>query len=522
MEAIKESMIKDVGTLIDRVKGNVCDAKRSDLPHKYQNRSENMVKTSLQIGDVYALQERETGKWFAFQIVQIEKKSTIEWARYVNLDYWSEKMPEERDLKKMSYFRTYWDNKMMCCWSEVGLFPAHAVLVGNMAVRPVEGPLERYGPWPYGYQQKATGKLEIMPKDQANALKHRKYNYFFNDERLNGLQDFSVLDNLPGYIKFNIAKDYPQLIPFMERSWLVDELKWESCPRRELDLSRTHLQELEISGEDVEIIHLPISIEKLTLKGKLSPNLRILSPNDGYSMNLCVELQDDFLPNICLDRLKELCLQPIRDFSLHDIASRFPGLTELWLVGKPGYIHDVAEISKLHKLEKLVIQDLFGFSADDFPRPEVLSELRILWLMSIPAEAGKEIKKWYRGKVNDLEVIKLRSEEWLRENMNNPLRHWDGSEFVPKAKYTKSVALWKETRRRMMEETSHTELDLSAVKQIAIDYAEGFNKLDRRSSFIETEQREDIFNAFEQILDEAGLSEFKEEIIEQLDEKRDW
>ena len=106
--------------------------------------------------------------------------------------------------------------------------------------------------------------------------------------------------------------------------------------------------------------------------------------------------------------------------------------------------------------------------------------------------------------------------------MNNPLRHWDGSEFVPKSKYTKSVALWKEARRRMMEETNHAELNFSAVKRIASDYVEGFNKLNRRSSFIETEEREDIFNTFEQILNETGLSEFKKEIIQLIDEKRSW
>ena len=34
-----------------------------------------MTNTSLQIGDVYTLQERETGKWFTFQIVQIGEKN---------------------------------------------------------------------------------------------------------------------------------------------------------------------------------------------------------------------------------------------------------------------------------------------------------------------------------------------------------------------------------------------------------------------------------------------------------------
>ena len=40
--------------------------------------------------------------------------------------------------------------------------------------------------------------------------------------------------------------------------------------------------------------------------------------------------------------------------------------------------------------------------------------------------------------------------------------------------------------------------------------------------FIESEEREDIFNAFEQILNETGLSDFKEKIMQLIDEKRSW
>ena len=101
-------------------------------------------------------------------------------------------------------------------------------------------------------------------------------------------------------------------------------------------------------------------------------------------------------------------------------------------------------------METLTIDDLFGFSADDFPLPKSFPQLRNLWIESIPAEAGKVIKKLYKGKIQDLLVLKLRSDEWLHENLNNPLRHWDGSEFVPKSKYIKSVALWKDARRRMI------------------------------------------------------------------------
>lgn len=495
-----------------------------------------MTNTSLQIGDVYTLQERETGKWFTFQIVQIGEENAV----YIDLDYWSEVIPEEKDLSKMSYLRLNhhsWNNVTDPCWAPFDFFPSRAKKVGCMAVRPFEE-CRTCGNWPDGSQQKWAEKWEKLPKDQVIAYKeaNTKWNetiivagkevkknlYGVFDETLGAISDFFELDKLPGLGRITTTKDYPQLIPFLERRFLIRELVWDNCQRRELDLSRTHLEEVEISGENIEVILLPSSVSNLTLRGKLSPNLRIHSPNDGYYLSLRVELHDDFLPDVGLGKLTHLRLTGIHDLNLKDIPSRYPGLTWLGLTGAPGYIRNVTDISKLRELETLTMNDLSGFSSDDFPRPESLSELRRLWLESIPADAGKIIKKLFKGKIQDLRVLKLRSDEWLHENLNNPLRHWDGSEFVPKSKYTKSVALWKEARRRMMELTNQAELDLSLVKRIAIDYVEGFNKLDRRSSFIETKEREAIINAFEQILNETGLSELKEEIMQLIDEKRNW
>lgn len=499
-----------------------------------------MTKTSLQAGDVYALQEKETGKWFAFQVVQIGEKLGEEYAVYVDLDYWSDKKPGERDLKKMSYLTLnhhFWDNEIRHYWVPISFFPSNAIRIGEKAIKPLEE-CRAYGDWPDGSQQKWTERWNKLPQDQVSAFKKaltetsetiivagkevKKNLYRLYDDTLSALSDFSELDKLPGLGSINTSEDYPQLFPFLERRYLIRELRWDNCRRKEVDLSRTHLEELEISGEEIESIILPPSMGKVTLKGKLSPNLKIHSPNDGYYMVLRVELQDDFLPDVGLYRLTNLRLSNIQEFSLKRVSSRFPCLMWLGLAGKPGYISDVAEIAKLHDLETLTIDDLFGFSAEDFPRPDDLPNLKNLWLESIPAEAGKIIKRRYKNNVQDLSIIKLRSDEWLHENMNNPLRHWDGSEFVPKSKYTKSVALWKETRRRVLEEVKRPEVDFSTLKSIANDYVEGFNQLDRRSQFIETEEREDIMNAFEQILDESGISQGRDDLMQIIEEKRNW
>ena len=388
----------------------------------------NMTNISLQIGDVYALQEKETGKWFAFQIVQIGEENAV----YIDLDYWSEMIPEERDLDKMSYLRLnhhLWNNKTNQCWAPIKFFPSHAKRIGNMVIRPFEE-CKSFGNWPNGSQQKWTEKWEKLPKDQVLAFKEartkwnetiivagkevKKNLYGLFDDTLSAVKDFSEFDKLPGLGRITTTKDYPQLIPFLERRCLIRELVWDNCQRRELDLSRTHLEEVEISGEDIETILLPSCISNLTLRGKLSPNLRIHSLNDGYYMVLRVELHDDFLPDVGLSRLTNLRLTSIQNFNLKDIPSRFPDLLSLWLEGHPGCIREVAEISNLRELETLAIDNLFGLSADDFPHPESLPNLRNLWIENIPAKAGRVIKKLYKGKIQDLQVIRLRSEEWFR------------------------------------------------------------------------------------------------------------
>ncbi len=491
---------------------------------------------SLKAGEVYTLQEKETGKWFAFQIIQLGEENAV----YADLDYWSDQMPTEKDLKHMSYLlpsQYYYNKEIHTSWAPYKCFPLRAVLIGNMVIRPFKQ-CNRYGNWSDGTLQKGNDRWNKLPKNQTSAFKKaltqktksilvagNKVNKCLSrigDDILNSLSDFSELDKLPVLGGIVTSEDYPQLIPFLERRYLVYQLIWDNCKRKVVDLSLTHLTELEISGESIERIILPSSIRSLTLRGRLSPTLQVHSPNEGFHMVLRVELQDDLLPDVGLKRLTNLGLSNIKNFSLKIVPSRFPGLIWLGLKGKPGYIRDIAEISKLHNIETLTMDDLFGFSADDFPRPEDLPELRNLWIESVPAGAGKAIKKRFKAKTQDLSVLKLRSDDWLQENMNNPLRHWDGDEFVPKSKYTKSLALWKEARRRILGETNRAAMDFSMIKSIAIDYVEGFNKLDHRSQFIETVEREDIINAFEYILDEAKINQYRDEVLQIIDERRKW
>lgn len=157
----------------------------------------------------------------------------------------------------------------------------------------------------------------------------------------------------------------------------------------------------------------------------------------------------------------------------------------------------------------MYIEDIFGFTGEEFPKPEAFLHLDDIYLDSIPEEAGKYIKNIYKGKLENLDVKKLRNTEWLAENLDNPLRHWDGSEFVTKSNFKKSVLNYRDRRRAVLDAVSNFKINKDSDKlqkcleQISVKYVETFNKLDKRIGRIETEEREDICAALDIILKDA-------------------
>jgi hypothetical protein len=494
----------------------------------------------LNIGDIFTLQERETKKWFAFQIIRLKEDDTVFNTVYIDLDYWSDRKPVANDLGRMQvlYLNHHcWHNKVNMCWSEGRRFPLKAEFVGNVPVL-YDGECSKYGDWPDGTQQKETERWKMIPTEQITAYQQADCQwekltivagkevpiglYCVNDEMLDEINDYGELNKLPRLNRVVTTRYRPWLIPFLEQKWLIQELVWEHCGQKVLDVRNTHIEKLEVNDPDVKEIYLPQEIRNVTLRGVLSPDLRIYSHNDGCSLALIADLQKDYLPNVELPNLKDLILHNIKELDLSQVPIHYPNLIRLELMGNPGIIRNVSCIKHLKELERLAIHDLFGFSSVDFPLPIDLPNLQSLWLESIPAEAGRAIKRSCTNKIQDLSITKLRSYEWLQENMNNPLRHWDGKGSVPKPQYKKAVSLWKDAWSKIAEAAKEPNTFSESILSIALDYVEGFNKLDLRSHFIETEEREDIYNAFERILDEMKMKVNRDRIRCLMDNKRSW
>jgi hypothetical protein len=210
------------------------------------------------------------------------------------------------------------------------------------------------------------------------------------------------------------------------------------------------------------------------------------------------------IPLACgLPELADVSCYNINNIDLSTVVYAYPKIKSLSLLGKHGFIHNFKAIVALKNLSELYVHNLFGFTKDDIPKPEELPRLHSLCMEEIPEDAAKMVQMLYKNRVKegfDLKISKARKPEWIVENMDNPFRGWDDSEFVSPANAKKAGVLYKKTRNDIMALvdtlTGSNEASLQAsIEAIVTAFTEAFNHMNKRSNFIETDEREDIYAA---------------------------
>ena len=218
----------------------------------------------------------------------------------------------------------------------------------------------------------------------------------------------------------------------------------------------------------------------------------------------------------------------VTKIDIEDIYRKYPKLKELRLWGKPGKIINFGKLSKFSELEVLTTMDIFGFTAREVPRPDDLKKLYRLWMNSLPEDAAKEVKKLYKKRKDaglDLWITKPRKEEWLAQNLDNPFRSWDGDENIPQSIAKKAATIYRKTRAAMVKLIADPDNDLiKEIETLVREYTVGFNKMDKRKNFIYTTERDEIFQALEEILNliPDELSVNKDELINVFDEVKEF
>lgn len=207
-----------------------------------------------------------------------------------------------------------------------------------------------------------------------------------------------------------------------------------------------------------------------------------------------------------------------------------PQLTQLDLSGQLGLLHSASSLNGLASLKRLGIDGLFGMTEKDCLLPRHVPELERLALHTIPAEYAAATRRAWRPEIPQgvfLDIRAARKPEWVAENRSNPLRNWDGRGQISGGRYKKAVAQYKATRRAVLAALAEG-ADDARLNEIGQEYGEAFNKLDNRVPFIETVEREELYDALDAIVTEAQTGQgrdfawAKESLALGVDAVRDW
>ena len=484
------------------------------------------------VGAVYGVYVEELRKYGAYQILEVRKGSIC----YIALDYLEPEPPKEEilpDLRPFYRERFRYHHALAMEYISNDRIPGDYIFCG--VCPPVTNKsCDVYGgdKWGYGMEylfemdwrqgdakQKENYKKYINSGEWVNLAKgsFRKGEPVLTTELYSAAEHNFSVELFPCVTRVEIEGPNQGILDCIAGASLIHSFRWTSPQTEVLDFRNLQqIHSFELDGTGVKRIYLPNDVRYLKVTGKLQPELQII----GKTIGLNLSMEDADLCNYGLSDVRNLLVFKIKELDMREVPCLFPELRSLSLWGKPGIINNMEALEKLPYLRELIISDLFGFSAEDMKVLERIPDLRGLDLYSIPKAAGMAVKKTWKRKLDYLEVKRLRSDDWLKENLENPFRDWDGSEFVPVAAYKKTIQQYKKTKKQL-EQANTKEEAVAAVQE----YGLNFNRLNRQyDQFIETDEREDLFCVLEQLYEQflknkklIDLNEF----LDILDEIRD-
>ncbi|KJD45069.1 hypothetical protein [Paenibacillus terrae] len=491
------------------------------------------------VGDIYCVYSDKLQQYVACQITMLretDSKRNPQLAAVLELDWTGDRLPDGAELHTMKplvcdfYF---WNHRLDHSFVGANV-PPNYTLVGNIPPLVQEETNSYSGGWHVGgslHRQRNWEKIDPGKREQFKAAANddtlieiggqsiRRDTSKINDTILQVIDDMSELDKLPCLMTIHTDNADQALIHYVNSNPLIHELQLASCSSSQLDLRNSHVSRLILNAEGIEELYLNEDLEQLMLSGTLSLGLAIHAHEDGRWMG--VQYSADVPTFHGLDRLNALSLTNVKEINMQQIVVRFPHLYELRIWGKPGIISNLHSLEQLKELHRFTTYDLFGFTGEEFPAPDRLPHLSMLWMTSLPTDAGKLIKAAYKKEVPrglDLSITKARKPEWLAENLDNPFRDWDGREQITAANAKKSAQLYKKMLAtvRTLDEQMGIDTVNATLKSLVTEYTEAFNKMDRRTGFIETVEREEIYMVLAGLLDqvEQQLGEQRKTLID--------
>lgn len=492
-------------------------------------------------GDIYCVYNKSLKKYTACQVTKIDDSGKKPQATIISLDWASDGLPKEEELalmKPLYIDYMYWGGTFNIKRVDVNV-PSNYVYVAN--VKPLNNEdTGTYGSWNSGVEIYNQFKWLKIPKEQRDAFKaadassehvefegnRRRLGTHSENDEWHDFDDALSLRVFPCLSSLTVTKWHKNLYEYLNSNPFIRELVIENHGKSSLDFSETSIDRLSVDMTGLDELILNDDLSMLFLLGEVKDGCKITSPSFGSDLILYC---DGSVPKIQgLEGLEKLYIRTITELDIADILRAYPKLRELRLWGKPGNLINFAKISEFSELEVLTTMDLFGFTADEVPKPESLQKLYMLWMDSLPEDAAKEVKKLYKkrkGEGLDLWITKPRKAEWLAQNLENPFRSWDGEEHITPANAKKAADIYRKTRAAMVKLIDGAGKDIEKDAEVLVrDYTEGFNKMDKKKPFIDTVERDEVFTALDGILslipDELDVD--KDKLIDLFDQLKEF
>ena len=432
----------------------------------------------------------------------------------------------------------YWNGTFNLKRVDVNV-PSNYIYIDN--VKPVNNEdTGTYGGWSIDVEVYNQFKWEKIPKEQRDVFKaadassehvefegnRRRLSTHSENDKWHDFDDALSLRVFPCLSSLTVTKWHKNLFEYLNSNPFIRELVIENHGKSSLDFSETTIDRLSVDMTGMDELILNDDLSMLFLLGEVKDGCKIKSPSSGVDFILHCDCS---LPKLQgLEGLEKLYIGKIKELDIADILREYPKLRELRLWGNPGKLTNFAKISELSNLEVLTTMELFGFTADEVPKPESLQKLYMLWMDSLPEDAAKEVKKLYKkrkGEGLDLWITKPRKAEWLAQNLENPFRSWDGEEHITPANAKKAADIYRKTRAAMVKLIEAPSKDIEKDAEALVrDYTEGFNKMDKKKPFIDTVERDEVFTALDGILslipDELDVD--KDKLIDLFDQLKEF
>lgn len=469
-------------------------------------------RRTAEVGAVYTF--REGDRFGACQVLRVAEKRGADEAEIATLDWLAERPPTPTDeLAIMRQDWGFWNGQpaRTNVEAQVPWWAEHAFT--TKVLETFRDACESYGGWHTARGafhrdawNRRTPRVKIDPKTVdvdigggARALRRDtdRVTIAADDSfalvlPTKGKPRLAALDVLPNLAQVTFHGPSAELAGWTKARRL-EGLTWMDHGLRELDLSRTSLEEITVGIDGDVVLRLPPTLRALTLIGD-STRVTLEELDGRYPFSLTLVGPRMAAPRGARD-IECVRFEGIVDGGTAALAA-FPKLKELGLRGKPGVLDDSEGFAALGALRELAVHQVYGLDAARFPT--AWPTLDAVEIHGIEKGEADVLKRAF-AEVPTVRITGARTKAWMEVNLGNPFRDWEeANQVFGRA----ACAAWRKAK------TATTKLGPKAkpkaVEAVLKAFVTTLNRIDGDGR-IDTIRREEAAEVFFALAADCGI-----------------